>query len=99
MGSALAELAERVVRRVFEALGERRVVEHHRDEGVDRAAQEDHGLTDVNELARAIAKTMAADELARLLVEDELHEAVLVADDLAARVLAVEASPHDERPS
>src|SRR5258706_15621858 len=97
MGSALAELAERVVGGVLEALGERRVVEDHRDERVDGAAKEDHGLADVNELARAVAETVAADELARLLVEDELHDAVLVADDLAARVFAVEPAPHDER--
>src|SRR5262245_60205195 len=86
-------MRERVVGRVLEDLGEGRIVEYHFDERLDGAAERDDRLPDVDELARAIADAMAADELARAALEDELYRAVLVADDLSARVVAVERAP------
>ena len=94
---ARAIAPERVVRRVLEHLAERRVVEDHLDEACRpsrRAAST--AWPDVHELRRALADAVAAEELARRAVEDELHDAVLVADDLAARVVAVERAAHDE---
>jgi len=46
----LGELSECVVRRIFEDLGERRVVEDHFDERVDCALEQQRRLTDVHEL-------------------------------------------------
>ena len=53
--SSRTQLCERVVGRVLVGLAERRVVEHHLDERLDRAAQHDHRLADVDQLGRAFA--------------------------------------------
>ena len=52
-------------------------------------------LADVHELRRALADAVAADELLRAALDDELDDAVLVADDLAARVVPVERAADD----
>jgi hypothetical protein len=50
----------------FIALGERRVIEHGIHEIVDLAAEGQHRLADVNQLASALADDVHAKQLARL---------------------------------
>src|SRR4051812_32471356 len=88
-------MPERVVGRVFEAFGERRVVEDHLDEGVDGPTRHQEGLSRVHELGRALADAVTPEELPRAAIEEQLDDAVLVADDLATRVVAVERATDD----
>ena len=44
----------------------------------------------MHKLGRVLANAVTPEQPARLVIEDELHEALAIADDLAARVVAVE---------
>src|SRR5437667_5812637 len=66
-----------------------RVVEHRVDEVVDRAAERQHRLTDVDQLAGTLADDVDAEQLAGLAVKDQLEEPGDVAEDLAAGDLLV----------
>src|SRR5687767_7910348 len=85
-----SERGEAVVGGVLVGVGERRVIEDHVDEQIDRAAELDGGLADVHELAGALADHVDADDLARFALDDELGNAVEVAGNLAARIVLVE---------
>src|SRR5581483_733724 len=87
------ELVHRVECRDLVALRERRVVEHRVDEVVEPALEDQHRLADVDQLGRSVADGMHADEAAVVAPEDELQHADVVADDRAARDLAVERAP------
>src|SRR4051812_22557421 len=91
-----SEATEGVVGRVLVALGERRVVEDHLDEGVDASAEGHDRLPDVHELGGALADAVDAEELAAVSLDEQLDDAVAVADDLAARVVAIEGAADDE---
>src|SRR6185436_15141425 len=71
------------------ALGERRIVEDVIDEVAHRTSERHHGLADVYELGRAFADDVDAQDLPRLLMEEQLEPARGVANDLAARDLTV----------
>src|SRR5262245_61364241 len=90
------ERSEHLISSVLVGLGERRIVEHHLDEDVDRATELNHRLPDVHELGRALADHVHADQLAIPRVDDELRDALDVALDLAARILTIERSAHHE---
>src|SRR5258708_31966635 len=87
--SGTAQLVAAVEGGDLVALGEGRVVEHGLDEVVDGALQAHHGLTDMNELGRAGADDVHAEDGLGLLVDEQLEHAALVAEQLAARGLAV----------
>src|SRR6202047_4770992 len=71
------------------AFRERRVIEHRVDEVVDRAAEREHRLTDVDQLARTLADDVDAEQPAGLAMKDQLQEPGYVAEDLAAGDLLV----------
>src|SRR5262249_55437843 len=83
------ELVGRVERRHLVAFRERRVVEDGLQEVVEAAVQAEDGLADVNQLRRAAADGVHAEQLPSLAVEEHLEEAAVVAEDLATRDLAV----------
>ena len=70
-------------------VGQRRVVVERLGDLGRRRLHLQVGLPDVDELARRVADDVDADEAAGPGVEEELQEALGVADDLAARVHAV----------
>src|SRR6202171_1046270 len=65
------------------------VVEHRVDEVVDRSAERQHRLTDVDQLARPLADDMDAEQLPGLAVKDQLQQPGDVAEDLPAGDLLV----------
>src|ERR1044072_3322828 len=89
LSSEARELVDAVEGGSLVALGERRVVEDRVDEVVNRALQDHHGLADVQNLGRALADDVDAEDFARLAVENNLQPARRVAANLAARDLAV----------
>ena len=80
--SETGELVETVERRRLVALGERRIVENRVDEVVDRGAQREHGLADVNQLRGPFTDDVNAEQGPGLAVEDDLQPARRVAADL-----------------
>src|SRR5437016_3013307 len=83
------EPVDAVERRYLVAFRERRVIEHRVDKVVDRAAEREHRLTDVDQLAGTLADDVDAEQLAGLAVKDQLEEPGDVAEDLAAGDLLV----------
>src|SRR6202023_1436576 len=75
--------------RHFVAFRQGGVVEHRVDEVVDRSAERQHRLTDVDQLARPLADDMDAEQLPGLAVKDQLQQPGDVAEDLAAGDLLV----------
>src|SRR6476620_10024926 len=71
------------------AFRERRVIEHGVDEVVDRSAERQHRLADVDQLAGTLADNVDAEQLAGLAMKDQLQEPGNVAEDLAAGDLLV----------
>src|SRR5207247_3934281 len=91
--SALQRL-EPVVGRVLVGVAEGGVVEDHVDERVDGAAGVEHHEPDVDELRRALADDVDAEQGLVGGPEHELDQASEVATDLAARVLLVQCPTH-----
>ena len=73
--------------------GERRVVEDRREEIVEAAAERDHRLTNVDQLRRAAADAVAAEQAPIFAVEQHLEHALIVAADRAARDFFVSRDP------
>src|SRR5262249_53896446 len=71
------------------AFGERRVVEDRTQEVVERAAEAEDGLSDVDQLGGAGADRMHAEQAMVLTVEQHLEHAAVVPEDLPAGDLAV----------
>ena len=84
-----ADAVDAVEGRDLVAFRQGRVVEHGLDEVVDRAAERQHRLADVDQLARPLADDVDAEQLAGLAVKDQLQEPGNIAEDLAARDLLV----------
>src|SRR6185369_15683961 len=68
--------------------GEGRVVEGVLDEVFEGSLQVDHRLTYVDQLGRALADDVGAEQAAGLEREDQLHHARVQAHDVAARGFA-----------
>src|SRR5215470_5246224 len=64
-------------------LGHRRIVEDGVAEVVDRAAEGEHGLADMDDLGRALAEDVDAEELPGLPVKEDLQETGVDAEHLA----------------
>src|SRR5260370_40078689 len=79
------ELVHAVERRGLVAFGQRRVIENRFDKIVDLAIENQHGLPDVQQLRRAFADDVDAQQLARLAMEDQLEPSGGVAGNLTAR--------------
>src|SRR5213596_3846006 len=85
---------EPVVGRVLVGLAEGRVVEDHVDERVDGAAGVEHHEPHVDELGRALADDVHAEQALVGVAKHELELTAEVARDLATRVLPVLGPPH-----
>src|SRR5260370_33764498 len=83
------ELVHAVERRGLVAFGQRRVIESRLANIVDLAIKNQHALPDVQQLRRAFAENVNAQQLARLAMEDELEASGGVAADLAPRDFAI----------
>src|ERR1041384_2897891 len=83
------QFAQGVVRRIFVDVSQGRIVEYRVDEEIYAAAEAQAGQSDVNELARDLANDMYSQEFAAGSLEDHFDHTFGVADDLAARVIAV----------
>src|SRR5262249_61806424 len=88
-----AQLVVRVERRDLVALGQRRVVEHRPEEVIDPPAETQHRLPDVDQLGRARADRVNAEQPPVLTMEEHLEEPAVVAEDLAARDLSIACEP------
>src|SRR5262249_2467413 len=91
--ASAAELVVGVERRDLVALGECRIVEHGPEEGIDPAAQAQNRLADMDQLGRAGADRMDAEQWPVLAMEEHLEEPAVVAEDLAARDLSIARQP------
>src|SRR5436190_1763668 len=83
------ELIHAVKRRSLVAFGQRRIVENRVDEIVDFAFENQHGLPDVQQLGRAFANDVHAQDLAGFTMEDELEASGGVATNLPTRDFAI----------
>src|SRR5687768_5653299 len=81
------KLLETVVRGVLVDVAERGEAERGLDEEVERALERDHGHADVDQLARTLSDDRRAEHALVLAIEQQLHEAVDVAEDLATRIV------------
>src|SRR6266540_898674 len=87
--ATLAQPVDAIERSRLVTFSQRRVVEHGVDEVINRAAERQDGLPDVNQLAGALADDMNTQERARFGVKDQFQQAGAVAHDLAAGDLAI----------
>src|SRR5258708_37377663 len=83
-GPSEAELVRGVQCGDLIALGEGRVVEHGLQEVVESAAQTQHGLPDVDQLAGAAANAVDPEQPPVLSAEEHLKHPAVVAQDLPA---------------
>src|SRR6266436_1216746 len=83
------EAVDAVEGRHFVAFCQCGVIEHRVDEVVDRAAERQNCLADVDQLARPFADDVDAEQLAGLAMKDQFQEPGNVAEDLAAGDLLV----------
>src|SRR5687767_8432461 len=90
ISSPSCHVSQAVVGRVLIRLAERREVEYAVDECIQRSAELHDHHPDVQKLRGILSDDVDAEQLESLALEDDLDEALGVADDLSAGVVAVE---------
>src|SRR4051812_26821223 len=82
--SSHGEFVRRVQRRDLVALGQRRIVEHGREEIIEPRTEADDSLADVNELRRTGPDDVHPEETPIVSMKQHLEETAVVPEDLAA---------------
>src|SRR5262249_33325890 len=89
-----SKLVQTIQRRDLVGFRERRVVEHGVPEILDRPAQCQYRLADVDHLGCTLAQSVHAEHRAGIAVEKDLEKPALIADDLPPRNFLVLGGAH-----
>jgi hypothetical protein len=82
-GNSRSKLVQAIQRGDLVGLRERRVVEYSVPEVLDRAAESEHCLADVDQFGRSFAQGVDAEDREFVSMEQDLEESSLVTDDLS----------------